>query len=428
VRYSGWPIRYADLQPYYARAQAVCDLGRFAYDEEVWTSRDQTPLAFDPEKLRVHFWQISPPTRFGPKYRAELEATGNVRVLLHANATRLAANAAATRVERIEVRSLSGKRATVEAARVVLACGGIENPRLLLASNDVVPHGLGNDHDLVGRFFMDHPEALVGHVLAHDPARVRDTYAMLTRDGLATLPGVCLAEPIQRRSHLLNCSVTIEQEFEDETGTEAARAILRELRRGEMPKHLRARVGRMLADASTSVEEAWRRARGQAPLENDSLVALVARSEQEPDPDSRITLDAERDALGLPRVARAWRLTPQDRRTLLETTRVLAAEFGRLGVGPVEVVPWLADPHADWPHTLAIGLHHMGTTRMAESPALGVVDADCRVHGISNLYVAGSSVFSTSGYANPTLTIVALAIRLADHLKARAPERAAPSA
>jgi choline dehydrogenase-like flavoprotein len=131
-----------------------------------------------------------------------------------------------------------------------------------------------------------------------------------------------------------------------------------------------------------------------------------------------VLLDGERDALGMPRIRLDWRLTDLDRRSLLRTHEALAKEFGRTGLGRIQIEAWLQDDKAGWSDELSGGYHPMGTTRMADDPRRGVVDRHCRVHGLTNLYVAGSSVFPTGGSANPTLTIVALALRLAEHLKA----------
>jgi choline dehydrogenase-like flavoprotein len=148
----------------------------------------------------------------------------------------------------------------------------------------------------------------------------------------------------------------------------------------------------------------------------------MIRAEQAPNPESRVRLDSVRDALGMPRAALDWRPSRVDKDTVAALASVCSAEFSRLGMGTVTPSAWLDDSELMWPvdptvskHPIA-GYHHMGTTRMSAAPAEGVVDADCRVHGYANLYVAGSSVFATGSWANPTLTIIALALRLADRL------------
>ena len=148
-------------------------------------------------------------------------------------------------------------------------------------------------------------------------------------------------------------------------------------------------------------------------------MVLFAQSEQSPNPDSRVRLVPERDELGLQRVSLDWQLTELDKRTVQVVTDRIASEFARLGIGRMRLADWLLRDDDRWRDGLQWGNHHMGTTRMSYDPKSGVVDPDCRVHSVENLYVAGSSVFPTGGFANPTLTIVALAIRLADHLKAK---------
>jgi choline dehydrogenase-like flavoprotein len=144
---------------------------------------------------------------------------------------------------------------------------------------------------------------------------------------------------------------------------------------------------------------------------------LLTRQEQAPNPDSRVTLGAERDALGMPRVKLDWRLTELDRRSFQAFYEVLGRELGRSGVGRVRMRDWVMEKGPSWPSSLGGGWHHMGTTRMHADPKRGVVDANCRVHGVGNLYVAGASVYPTAGCANPTLTLVALSLRLSDHLE-----------
>ena len=156
------------------------------------------------------------------------------------------------------------------------------------------------------------------------------------------------------------------------------------------------------------------------------MAALISQSEQAPNPESRVTLSDTKDALGLNRARVDWRLSGIDKRTQRVMTQTFAAEFGRLGLGRVRLADWLLTDDDDWSEALGRDggplegtSHHMGSTRISGDPRRGVVDQDCRVHGIDNLYIAGSSVFPASGFANPTLTIVALALRLSDHLKGR---------
>jgi choline dehydrogenase-like flavoprotein len=126
-----------------------------------------------------------------------------------------------------------------------------------------------------------------------------------------------------------------------------------------------------------------------------------------------VTLSEQTDALGMPRVRLEWRLRPADMRSMVRAQEIVDEELRRAGLGRLQIELDDATP----PPGLKGGWHHMGTTRMHLDPRQGVVDEHCRVHGVANLYVAGSSVFPTAGYANPTLTLCALAIRLADRVK-----------
>jgi choline dehydrogenase-like flavoprotein len=148
---------------------------------------------------------------------------------------------------------------------------------------------------------------------------------------------------------------------------------------------------------------------------------VVTNSEQEMNPDSRVLLSAARDGFGMRRAALDWRLTEMDYRTMQRSTLALARYVAEAKLGRMRVYDWLLaeDPVAPRPsdgNGHGGSWHHMGATRMADDPRRGVVDRNCRVHGIRNLYIGGSSVFASVGYVNPTYTITQLALRLGDHL------------
>jgi choline dehydrogenase-like flavoprotein len=430
VPWSGWPITRADLDPYYVRAHELCELGPYAYDTASWTGTRRRFHELLPAKLEHAFWQFSPPTRFGHVYRADLGSAPNVRVYLFANVVELETDAAARTVARVHVRSLNGVSATVRASRVVLALGGVENARLLLASDRVRAEGVGNRHDLVGRYFMEHPHVETGSVLARDAAALlfpaysagraagQAVAADFHEGGIRLRAGLKTASQAQQTHGILNASIEI-RSGPEYTGYDALRSIAGDLRRRRWPGSFGSNLLRTIRDADQTARGVWSRVRGRT-YEPPTEVVLFVKSEQAPNPDSRVTLGSDRDALGMRRVRVNWQLTPLDRRTVRRATVLVGEELGRLDLGRVRLRRWLRSDTDDaaWPRELRGGCHHMGTTRMASDPARGVVDADCRVHGIDNLYIAGSSVFPTGGFMNPTLTIVALALRLADHLRA----------
>lgn len=387
---SGWPIDREALDPFYRRAHELCELGPYDYGEDAWGSFAETPERFAEAGAEVMVTQHSPPTRFGERYRDEIQQAENVQALLHANVLALATGDDPGRVNRAEVATLDGRRFTVAARRFVLACGAVENARLLLLSNAARPEGLGNQHDLVGRYFLDHPRLRpAGVVLWTDTAARRLAQGILIDEVKATL-SVRLGAAVQERERVL------------QTGffTSAWRGLA-------SSQGLDDRDGAILT---------WlqRLAGDDDPAE---LSVCWLRSEQAPRRESRVRLGRDTDPLGQRRVVLEWRLGELDRHTHETAVRRYAELFTRAGVGRVRLANELLETPADPWQRITSDWHQMGTTRMATDERHGVVDRDCRVFGLENLYVAGASVFPTGGWMNPTLTLVALALRLSDHLR-----------
>lgn len=429
VPYSGWPITRADLDPYYKRAHGICQLGPYDYDLRTWLQRvGRNALEILPldGRIRTEIQQLGPPTRFGTVYRPILRRAQNIDLHLHANAVEIETTADGSRAVSVRVKTLTGVQYRVEARAFVLATGGIENARLLLASNRVHSAGLGNHHDLVGRFFMDHIRVDAGELALSNPkmsTRFYDpapTFIQRARavegayDHRLLTGSLTLSPEAQRSESLLNYRAWLVTHYTDyeSSGVKA----LRQLYLASRDRQLPARPARLLADIAKDLGQVSsvvfdRFVRSRRRVGTRFLVNIV---EPEPNPDSRVTILRERDALGVPKVQIDWQLGPNVTRTLARAHKILDAEFSEAGVGRL-----------DHPFTDADGVHqpshwvwhHMGTTRMHDEPRRGVVDRDCRVHGVSNLFVAGSSVFPTCGNDMPTLTIVALALRLADRLK-----------
>ena len=422
VPFSGWSISRTDLDPFYARAQSVLQLGPYVYDQRAWKFLDVPPVPLDEAKIQPAFWQArsSGPLRFGEVYREDLRNADNIQVYLHANVTNIRTNDMQTRVEHVEVKTLDGKSGKIKANFYILACGGMENARILLLSNDVNARGIGNGHDLVGRYFMEHPHVICGVVMTEDTDFLFDRFYRRRYGNVFAYAGFRTGEEIQRAEQVLNCSATVQWIADPEAGTTAAREIWLDVKDGRFPDDLGDKLWKVVGDLDSVAHQAYRRfVEGRRAIPKLKLIYLMARSEQAPNPDSRIALSTERDALGLNRIRIDWRLNDQDKRTIRVMTQAIGSELGRLNMGRVRLADWLLEDGPTWSPDTTGGSHHMGTTRMSYDPKSGVTTADCRVHGIENLYVAGSSVFPTSGYSHPTYTIVALAIRLADHIKAR---------
>ncbi len=250
------------------------------------------------------------------------------------------------------------------------------------------------------------------------PQLLQETYGVFYRGRLRHNPRIRLSPELQRHEEVLNCAASVVSRIRSDSGEEALLRLLHALRSRRLPSGAGRDVARLIRDAPGTARFVGRHLRGKPSVTTPAGISLLSMAEQQPNPDSRITLAGSEDALGVPRVRLDWRLTDLDRRTLEVMAQTVRAEFQRLGVAQVEVAPWLMNERERWTEQIAGPFHPTGTTRMASDPTRGVVDATCRVYGVRNLYIAGSSVFPTSGYANPTFTIIALAIRLADQLKA----------
>ncbi|WP_448187855.1 GMC oxidoreductase [Azospirillum sp. sgz301742] len=419
---SGWPIGAEELAPYITRARPMCGLVPDLPDEEIWRQLKIEPLKFDPAHLTTSFVQFAGPTNFGHKYEQSLRNAQNIRVLLFANATNIQTDEAASNVEHVAVSSLTGRKATVKARTFVLACGGIENARLLLSSDTVEPNGLGNRHDLVGRYFMEHIEAPVGTVLTENPYQLLAMLGSTWVGEHGYVPFLQLSEEVQVRKGLLNSCLMLGLEESSRSAVATLKSFARSARKGQMPDDLGRGLLTIIRDVDMVAYNTYRRRllglQVLPKLEDLKRIYLLSQTEQAPNPDSRVVLADERDALGMRRTALDWRLTELDRRTLIEHAKVVGTEIARVGVGLFRLEDWLEQAPGTWSKELAGHYHHMGTTRMAVDERKGVVDTDCKVHNVNNLYVAGSSVFPTGGYINPTLTLLALSLRLADRLKA----------
>jgi choline dehydrogenase-like flavoprotein len=415
VPHSGWPIERAVLDPYYARAHKVLGLGPYEYDAAAWQRRDAalTPFALDPQVAWTKMWQFSAPARLGTLYRDPIVAAPDVHLFTHANVVEIEANESASVVESLRVRTFEGKELRVRAARFVLACSTIQNARLLLASNRQATAGLGNGHDLVGRYFMEHLEMPSGNLATlGDRSANAKMYAF--EFGHTKARGeLALTPEIQRERRILNATVSLEP-----APLDAPAESTFQWATPDVVAKMRAPARADAAAPDTAVADKAAPGTLVPDAAAPRTFHLLTRQEQAPNPASRVTLAPERDALGMPRVRLDWRLTDLDRQSFRAFYEVLGREMGRAGIGRMQMRDWVQErADAAWPSSLGGGWHHMGTTRMHGDPRQGVVDADCRVHGVGNLYVAGAAVFPTAGCANPTLTLVALTLRLSDHLK-----------
>jgi choline dehydrogenase-like flavoprotein len=413
VPHSGWPITRADLDPYYVKAQTLCELGPCLYNGADWPGATASLVPVDTRKLENRLWQYSPPTRFGDRYMPELRKSRNVTVLLKANVTDIVLAKDANSVAALVVKDLDGRTVRVQPRAVVLACGGIENARILLSSTGVEAAGVGNRYGLVGRYFMEHGSGILAFGVPFDTfdrKRFKIYWDSMQSGGAVIRAAIGVQYGVQRREHMLNGCIDIGYGYDRSEGYMALRRAKHAL--GGEGGGLGSAMLDVLGDLGGAAAGLYRAVR------KEDMFWFGPEFEQEPDPDSRVRLALDRDALGMRRPVLDWKISKNTKRSIRKAMLMVGAEMSRLGLARIRVDDDLMDDdHPGW-ENLHGRYHHMGTTRMAADPRQGVVDADCRVHGVANLYVAGCSVFATSGYANPTLTLVALSLRLADHLEA----------
>ncbi|HKD46963.1 MAG TPA: GMC family oxidoreductase [Rhizomicrobium sp.] len=391
VPHSGWPFTRKEIEPYFTRAQALVEAGPWIYDAADKQASDSGPvIKLGEGGIYTSWFQFSKtrngilPTHFGERYQDDLKRARRVTPLLNANVAAIRLSHDAAKVDHLDVATLSGNRLTVTPRYVVLAAGAMENARLLLASNDVMNVGIGNGNDLVGRFFADHPIPRNVATLVLFDGRCAPFYAnFLTLPNGAVMRAALSPKAKFLRDHgVVGSLTTVENDVKLDPFATAAIETTAEA---------------LGVDASRA--KAFSLGCGMEPL---------------PDPDRRVTLSQGRDALGLPRLNLNMTITDSD----FARFRITLAELGRqLLAAKSGMIHLSYNSRAEWLKAMDWGNHHMGTTRMHDDPEKGVVDGDAKVHGVGNLYVAGASVFPTYGSSNPTMNLLALTLRLGDHLR-----------
>lgn len=443
IPHSGWPIRHEDVAPYFPKANQYLEAGRFEYDADTAFIPPAPPLVrgFTSTRLRTNgLERFSCPTNMAARYGDRLRAASDVTVLLEANCTGIRLNSRGDRVDSLDIATLAGNRFKVKARATVLAVGGLETARLLLASNDVHAAGIGNGHDVVGRYYMCHIAGNVGTLTVHGPvSNVRHGYEV-SPDGIYCRRRLQLTEDSQRALGVGNMVARLHfPKITDpvhRSGVLSGLFLARNFISYEYGKRLNDGDGNSLSRYLRHVWNVltgpvdtlsfllhWMKKRTFAARKFPSVIlrnksnrfSLEVHAEQVPRADSRVTLLPATDALGVPQIKVDWRYGQEDIETVRKTLRALSEEFAASGLATFEFDD--ATLERDLLRFGAYGGHHVGTARMGNDPATSVVDANCAVHGVPDLLIASSAVFPTSSQANPTLMIVAMALRLAEHIQ-----------
>lgn len=445
VPHSGWPISYDDLLPYYPAANALAEAGRFSYEADDALGVLAAPMirGFNSAHVRTTgLERNSCPTNFGKRYQKRLKLSLQVKVLLGANCVGLKLHSDGQSIRAVAVATLQGIRFTVMSRITVLASGGLETVRLLLASNDVSPAGVGNHHDVVGRYYMCHIASNVGHLsLNGPPSQVQHSYE-ISPEGIYCRRRLSIAAGEQRRRGLANSIARLHlpriTDPSHRNGVLSGLFLTRKLISYEYGKRLidgkSASIGtyarHMLNVVADPLDTAaflshWVTRRTLADRKFPSVIlrnrtnyfSLEMHGEQAPLETSRVTLSSQIDVLGMPKLRVDWRYSQSDIESLGRTLDLISEEIELAGVG--RFVYQRETLEEDLTRFGAYGGHHIGTTRMGGDERTSVVNSDCQVHSVNNLYIAGSAVFPTSSQANPTLTLIALALRLGNTLARR---------
>ena len=408
-----WPVDGQELGPYIKEAGATLNVDSVHFDPRA-TLNDRglnsETLAEDQSSiLQTKIFQLSNRLRLGPLYHDVLSEQRNLRTVLNLNLTHIQLAAHGRHICHIECKTLNDKTVRVTAKTFVLCCHAIENARQLLIANDVVNTGIGNAGDHVGRYFMDHiyvrasnwiPSAFFPRIYDRQFASKTNLNANISFTdshirGQSLLQYYCRFNPVY-----------ISNETFDALRSVQAGAF----RPGDL-SFLRD-VGRIAGEAVGSARLMLSRT-GWAYAAPDYF-SMEHRLEQAPNPLSRILISDRKDALATPIADLDWRVTEDDLRSFRVGQAEVARELAALGWGRFQEEEITMDLVKE---RIVGHYHQIGTTRMSDDPRDGVVDRDCKVHGVENLYIGGSSVFPSAGYSGPTMMIIAFALRLSTHLK-----------
>jgi choline dehydrogenase-like flavoprotein len=451
IPHSGWPIGYADIAPFYDEALTLAQAGPALFEAERALPGTQGPMiagVASSDVILDRIERFSNPAHFGKLYRERIAGSQTVTALTNANVTEILTGEGGAHAAGLAIRTLDGARSlTVSAPRVVIAAGGIETPRLLLASRSAKACGLGNERDLVGRYYQAHIEGEVGELHFRRPASEVLLDYQTSPEGIYCRRYIWLSPEAQRRERtggliarphhpkivdpdhrnpILSAMYLVKDLLVSEyarkmTSTEqVAKARYGGRTHALYAAHVRNIV--LGAPQLAGFSWKWVRKRNLASRKLPSVVlrdprnqyVLDLNAEQIPNPDSRIMLGEERDPLGMPRLKIQWRTVEEDRAMIARGLRAIQRAFA-----PSGTLDYRIDETAFAEEVAActrVGGHHIGTARMASGPDRGVVNANGEVFGTKGLYVAGAATFPTSGFANPTLMIIASALRLGRHL------------
>ena len=411
VPHSGWPIKATDLTAYFEKGREV-----FGLPGHNQLNHDLANTPFSSETLTAKLIAYSTPQQIGDRFRPDIEMSASITCVLNATVTKLKLASSGDRIEALEAKTLSGTTLEIQARCVVLTAGGLENARLLLASNTVATAGVGNTHDTVGRYHMEHPIRSAGTLSIGKAYRQFLPYTNFTkRSGVETHGTFGVSAKCRAEHELLDMHVRVYRysKLEEAHSVVNGKALAENgVKAPDFFEYAAKTNVRLATEVVPYVGwHLWNKVHRTAGFDHVRFRAFI---EQEPDPDNRISLSERKDSLGVPLAKLTYTESARMKDSMRRSLALMSQDFEDRGIGKMS---FEASETEHLQVYDAYGYHQMGSTRMSDDPKQGVVDADCRVHGIGNLFIAGCSVFPTGGAANPTWTIVALALRLSEHIK-----------
>ena len=415
-----WPISYCDLDPYYRRVEDLFGVDSLPYESDAQNPLSIRGAEFLPDVFAARYAKWPP---FGKRNLARLAGTAcaqasNMEIILHANVTEMCLNAEGTQVLAVRARSLTGASLEVRAKHVVVCTGTIETIRILLASRNVAQAGIGNHSDQLGRNFQDHLSFRAAELTLRDRREAERSFAPFFIGSTMRSVRLELRPSYQRREGLLSCFGQILFEMPERSGFAELREGLRRLQARQNPWPDINGWTTIARDFPYMLRLGYARyVKRRVTYPDDARVYLQVDVEQKPNSASRVSLSSTCDELGIPLVRLDWQVGDLEKQTLREFVRCFRIEWNRLGFGVANWNTTIEQEGNAWLHECLDVYHQTGGTCMHDDPAVGVVDSQLRVHGVDNLFVASCSVFPTAGSANPTFTLLALTVRLADHLK-----------
>jgi choline dehydrogenase-like flavoprotein len=419
VKLSGWPISQEDLLPYYHKAESILGTDvTVPFGYRPWKDWHIEEPGFTRTKVDLFVTKWCKMPNFAMLHGEKIENSATVHLLRNANVVELIPSLLKDSVASIKIKSLDGKEGTVMARYIIAAGGALETVRLLLNSTQFGKKGLGNQSGLVGSFFQDHVSARVGQIFPSSRKNIHAVFDPFYKNGFKYFPRIKLMPGYAEKLGILHASAQIVFSEEDTGVLNYAKTIFSNLKK----KQLSASDLKPLANPTTVMNMAkavirWKiRKRGTS---SNGPILLEIHSEQEPNAESCIQLSKMKDALGMYRIRLHWQISDLTIETIRRAAQLIKEEFEKAGIGTVKLAPWLTHSSDEARLFLTDVYHQAGGLRMSEKEEEGVVDSSCRVFGIDNLYIASSAVFPTSSFSNPTMTTIALAVRICEEVESR---------